>query len=180
MGRAPDDLFDFMKRTSSTKVALDRLLIWIRRKKERFPSFVVLSFVLHVTIFGFLAVSWAVSEKPRGATAGLDNAAAARQALGALRLDAKESALLSGALACLTEDQLEEVLERAPELDPRPGGTRLGPWRIPGGAGKDLPGFPDQRPLSRRVKEELHRRSRPPQEIPYLGKTLGQAPGRRR
>ena len=119
MGRAPDDLFDFMRSHSHTKEALARILGWVDRIKERFTSFIALSIALHITVFGLLAVSQSSTPNPQAAAAGRDDAKAIRLAIDSLRLDAKESAILSEALASLTEEDIEDIIERSPELDPR-------------------------------------------------------------
>ena len=119
MGRAPDDLFDFMRGHSHTKEALARILSRVGRIKERFTSFIVLSIVLHITVFVLLAVSQSYTRNPQAAAAGQSDAKAIRMAMESLRLDAKENAILSEALASLTEEDIKEIMERTPELDPR-------------------------------------------------------------
>ena len=121
MERAPDGLFDFMARRSRGRAVLSALLGWIGRGKEHLAPFAVLSLALHMTVFALLAVTRGASRDPQDTAPKESSSKAAAKALESLRLDAKETAVLSEALAGLDEDALEDVLERAPELDPRLG-----------------------------------------------------------
>ncbi|MCX6567822.1 MAG: hypothetical protein NT147_02060 [Candidatus Aminicenantes bacterium] len=120
MGRAPDDLFDFMRGHSHAKEALTRILRWAGRIKERLTPFIALSIALHITVFVLLAISQSSTRDPQTAAAGRDdNSRVMRLAMESLRLDAKEDAILSEALASLTEEDFKEIMERTPVLDPR-------------------------------------------------------------
>lgn len=122
MGRAPDDLFGFMTRRSRTNRVLQWLLGWFQRKKERFTGFLILSLAIHILVFGLLAVSQFTSQRTQGSAAVQRNVEAVEQAVEGLRLDAKENAVLREALAGLRdEDELQDIMDRAPELDPRLG-----------------------------------------------------------
>jgi hypothetical protein len=119
--RAPDDLFGFMARQSPGRRALTASLLWIRRGRERLVPYVVLSLAAHIMVIGLLAIA-------RGTNAGFPSVMptatsqkAVRQALETLRLDARESQVLSEALAGLDEDAYDYIVEHAPELDPRLG-----------------------------------------------------------
>jgi hypothetical protein len=120
MGRAPDELFDFMRGHSHAKEALARILRRVGRIKERLTPFIALSIALHITVFVLLAISQSYTRDPQAAAAGRDeNSRVIRLAMESLRLDAKEDAILSEALASLKEEDIEEIMERTPVLDPR-------------------------------------------------------------
>ena len=121
MERAPDGLFDFMARRSRAKAAIFRFLRRFSGGKERLIPFAVLSLTLHAVVLGLLAVSRVTPWETQNIAPAQSRGKAVRQALESLRLDARESAVLSEALAGLDEDALDDVLERAPELDPRLG-----------------------------------------------------------
>ena len=120
MGRVPDDLFDFMRDHSHAKEALTRILRWVGRIQERLTPFIVLSIALHITVFVLLAISRSSTRDPQTAAADRDdNSRVMRLAMEGLRLDAKEDAILSEALANLTEEDFKQIMERTPVLDPR-------------------------------------------------------------
>jgi hypothetical protein len=121
MERAPDGLFDFVSRRSPARIAVSRCLNWLLQSKDRLAPFVALSIALHLTVFGLLAVTHGTSPETQAKAQDRSSGKAVRKAVEALRLDVPESAALSEALAKLDEDSYEDILERAPELDPRLG-----------------------------------------------------------
>ena len=119
MERAPDDLFGFMARQSRGKAVLSAFRLRLQRGRDRLIPYVILSLAAHVMVIGLLAIA-------RGTNAGFPSAMptetsqkAVRQALETLRLDARESQVLSEVLAGLDEDAYGYIVEHAPELDPR-------------------------------------------------------------
>ena len=70
-------------------------------------------------VIGLLAIARGTNEGFRSAMPTETSEKAVRQALETLRLDARESQVLSEALAGPDEDAYDYVFEHAPDLDPR-------------------------------------------------------------
>jgi hypothetical protein len=119
MERAPDDLFDFMARQSRGRAILSAFRLRLKRGRDRLVPYVVLSLAVHVTVVGLLAIARGTNADFRSAMLTETREKAIRQALETLRLDARESQVLSEALAGLDQDAYDDVFEHAPELDPR-------------------------------------------------------------
>ncbi len=119
MERSPDDLFGFVARRSRRETVLSAFRLRLQRGRDRLIPYVVLSLSAHVMVIGLLAIARGTNEGFRSAMPTEKSEKAVRQALETLRLDARESQVLSEALAGLDEDAYDYIFEHAPDLDPR-------------------------------------------------------------
>jgi hypothetical protein len=121
MNRTSEDLFDFMARPSRREAVLLALRLRLQRRRDRLAPYLILSLAAHIMVFGLLAIDRGTGAGFRSAMPTATGEKAVRQALETLRLDARESQVLSEALAGLDEDAYDYIFENAPELDPRLG-----------------------------------------------------------
>ncbi|MGZ5479685.1 MAG: hypothetical protein ACXWGZ_08820, partial [Candidatus Aminicenantales bacterium] len=119
MELVPNDLFGFMARQSRRVTVLSAFRLRLQRGRDRLIPYVVLSLAAHVMVIGLLAIARATSAGFPSVMPTETSQKAVRQALETLRLDARESQILSETLAGLDEDAYDYVFEHAPDLDPR-------------------------------------------------------------
>ncbi|MBP1660056.1 MAG: hypothetical protein H6P96_541 [Candidatus Aminicenantes bacterium] len=121
MSDEPEDLFGFMLRQPSGSRGLTALRKLIRRGRDRLAPYFALSLAAHIVFLGVLAVARGTGGGNRCAGPADTHRQAVRQALEAVRLDARESGVLSEALAGLDESGYQYLFDHAPSLDPRLG-----------------------------------------------------------